>query len=207
MCGSTEEERNKLFHSKVVSVICTILLSASDEATSAKPFFPINTVLAAMNNVPNQKDAQKNKELLWGQASCCHCHSAKRPALKAQQSLPSEQQSCVRVHGVLLTAQLLQGGCPGWHRKTQVACRYHCLYLKVNLVANSGCRCDCLWMSLFHCSLPWALSSSSQHRRQRYMRHQRTVTLAPLFHNLGETAWSPAVMVSASGSSYHTFLG
>ena len=76
MCGGAEDERNKLFHSKVVSVICTILLSASDEATSAKPFFPINTVLAAINHVPNQKDAQKNQDLLWGQASCCNCHAA-----------------------------------------------------------------------------------------------------------------------------------
>ena len=74
--AGTEEERNKLFHSKVVGVICTILLSACDEATSVKPFFPINTVLAAINHVPNQKDAQKNKDLLWSQASCCICHPA-----------------------------------------------------------------------------------------------------------------------------------
>ena len=95
MCGGAEEERNKLFHSKVVSVICTILLSVSDEATSAKPFFPINTVLAAINHVPNQRDAQKNKDLLWGQASYCNCHLAIDFALKAQSSLPSEQRCCV----------------------------------------------------------------------------------------------------------------
>ena len=90
-----EDERNKLFHSKVVSVICTILLSASDKATSAKPFFPINTVLAAINHIPNQKDAQKNKDLLWGQASVPA--TAMLPfffALKAQASLPSEQLCC-----------------------------------------------------------------------------------------------------------------
>lgn len=67
-----EEERNKLFHSKVVSVISSILLTASDEPAPARPFFCIKTVLAAINNVPNQRDAQKNKDILWTQASGCH---------------------------------------------------------------------------------------------------------------------------------------
>lgn len=126
----TEEERNKLFHSKVVSVICTILLSASDEATSAKPFFPIDTVLAAMNHVPNQKDAQKNKELLWGQASCCNCH----PAILSCSQCPAKL--AVRAAHLLSGCMMVAGSHKFCRvavldvtRKTQAACCHYSLRL------------------------------------------------------------------------------
>ncbi|KAL3152002.1 hypothetical protein ABBQ32_001122 [Trebouxia sp. C0010 RCD-2024] len=71
-----QEERNKLFHSKAVSVISTVLLSASDEPTPARPFFPIKTVLAAINHAPNQKDAKMNQDVLWAKASYSNCPHA-----------------------------------------------------------------------------------------------------------------------------------
>lgn len=73
VCGCAEEERNKLFHSKAVSVISTILLSASDECAPARPFFPIKTVLAAVNHAPNQKDAKMNQDVLWAKARYSNC--------------------------------------------------------------------------------------------------------------------------------------
>ena len=65
-----DEERNKLFQARIASVISSILLAASDESAPARPFFPIKTVLAAINSLPNQRDSQKNKHILWSQASC-----------------------------------------------------------------------------------------------------------------------------------------
>lgn len=81
VCVGAEEERNKLFHSKAVSVISTILLSASDEPTPARPFFPMKTVLAAINHAPNQKDAKMNQDVLWAKASYSPLPSCRLPCL------------------------------------------------------------------------------------------------------------------------------
>ena len=61
-----EDERNRLFLQKVVSIIGYMLLTASDDSPPARPFFPVKTVLAAILRVPGQTP-QKNEELLWGQ--------------------------------------------------------------------------------------------------------------------------------------------
>ena len=85
-------------------MICTILLSASDEATSAKPSFPINTVLAAINHVPNQRDAQKNKDLLWSQASCCSCYLAIFSPSMRNQVYHRSSNVAFRLHWILMAA-------------------------------------------------------------------------------------------------------
>lgn len=121
-----------MFHSKAVSVISTVLLSASDEPTPARPFFPIKTVLAAINHAPNQKDAKMNQDVLWAKASYSNCPHAICCFLKVVFTTGSFG---FRQHRVQVTV-----GCPhSLHTAAVLSTRG-----RRNLAPCFHCLCPCL---------------------------------------------------------------
>jgi len=62
----SEEDRNRLYLQKMVSMFGYILLTASDEPAPARPFFPINMVVAAILSTPGQSP-HENRYILFSQ--------------------------------------------------------------------------------------------------------------------------------------------
>ncbi len=61
-----DEDRNRLYAQKMVNTFGYILLTASDEAAPARPFFPISAVVAAILCIPGQSP-HKNRHILFSQ--------------------------------------------------------------------------------------------------------------------------------------------